>query len=208
MHIIIKTAPGEVKRARKWWSELEGQWKMAYNETIFGNGPTLEPPKDEALMMLLIQVDTLRFAGPFAVNPNTSVKLTNLSGLIPLYQLRYLSISNMHIESLEELKNHTQLEHLFVYENRLKSLKGIEGMSNLKELFFQTNHVEDLKPLKKLHKLETVYANYNEITSLAGITQKHTRCMKSLYVLPNDKLQDREIIRVQNELGILCKKSG
>jgi hypothetical protein len=207
MQIIVKTSPEELLRAKKWWNDLEMQWKMVYNETIFGNGPSLEPPKDDALMLLLIRVDTLRFAGPFAVNPNTSIKLTNLSGLTPLYHLKYLSISNMAIESLEELKNHVNIEHLFVYENRLKSLKGIEGMRNLKELYFQTNEVSDLHPLEKLHKLETVYANFNNITSLKGIKKKHAKSLRNLYVLPNDKLKDKEIIRVQNKLGILCKKA-
>lgn len=81
MNIIIKTTPDELKRARKWWQDLELQWKMAYNEAVYGKGPVLEPPKDEEMMLLLIQVDTLRLADPLAINPNISTPLTNLEAL-------------------------------------------------------------------------------------------------------------------------------
>ncbi|MEN0005448.1 MAG: leucine-rich repeat domain-containing protein [Bacteroidota bacterium] len=205
MNIHIKTTPEELLRARKWWGDLEAQWKMVYNEALFARGPVLEPLKDEELMMLLVGVDTLRLAGPLAISPNTSVVLTNLSGLLPLQRLKYLSISNMKISSLEGLRLHTNLEYLYVYENKLTSIKGVEGMKNLKEFYFQSNEVEDLTPIKQLTNLEVVYASGNKIEKINGITTKHKK-IKKFYILPNDSLHDREIIRIQNELGILCRQ--
>ncbi len=205
MQFIIKTTPAELQRAKKWWQDLEMQWKMAYNEATFGKGPTLEPPKDDELMVLLIQADTLRFAGPMAIHPNITTPLTNLSGLIPLYHLTYLSITNMYLTGLKELAPFTKMKHLFVYENRLNSLEGIEQMTELENLYVQGNELTDLTPIKNLTKLETLYVTNNKFTKINGLTEKHADKIKKFYVQPNDNLPDKEIIRVQNELGIICR---
>lgn len=204
MQIIVKTTPEELKRAKKWWNELELQWKFAYNEAVFGKGTVLEPPKDDELMILLVKADALRFAGPLAVSPNMTVELTNLSGLIPLYQLYYLSISDTKITSLQELRRHTKIEYLFVYNNKLTSLEGIEGMKGLKELYAQHNQLTDLSPVKNLTQLETLYVSNNKLTKINGISKKHKH-MKRFHVLPNNNLPDREVINFQNKEGILCK---
>lgn len=205
MQFIVKTQPEELRRAQKWWADLEMQWKMAYNEAVFGKGPTLEPPKDDELMVLLVRANTLRFAGPLAARSNLSVELTNLSGLIPLYHLHYLSISHTKISSLQELTRHTKIEHLFVYDNQITSLKGIEGMRNLKDLYVQNNLLESLKPLKKLTKLETLYCSGNQLKKINGLTEKHSNNMKRLHIMPNEHLKDRDIIKFQNKVGIICK---
>ena len=206
MQIIVNTPPEELLRAKKWWSDLEAQWQLAYNEAVFGQGPVFKPPHDDALMVLLVRADTLRFAGPLAHRPNMTTVLTNLSGLIPLYHLTYLSLSNTEITNLKALKRHTKLEHLFVYENKLESLEGIEGMRNLKNLYFQNNRITSLKPLKNLTKLEIVYASTNQITSFDGLTEKHADNIRDFYGIPNEHIRDRDIIKFQNSRGILVKK--
>jgi hypothetical protein len=205
MQFIVKTTPEELLRAKKWWRDLEAQWKMAYNEAVFGKGPTLEPPHDDALMVLLIQADTLRFAGPLAVNPNITTPLTNLSGLIPLYHLTYLSLTNMQITSIRELSRFTKMRHLFLYENRIQSLVGIEQMSELIDLYVQGNQLTELSPIKNLTNIHTLYVNNNKLTKINGLTKKHSSKLKRFFLQPNHDLPDSEIIRVQNELGIICR---
>lgn len=205
MQFIIKTTPEELLRAKKWWKDLESQWKMAYNEAVFGKGPTLEPPHDDALMVLLIQADTLRFAGPMAIKPNVTTPLTNLSGLIPLYHLTYLSITNMHFTSVRELSRFTKMKHLFLYENRIESLVGIERMVDLVDLYVQNNQLTDLSPIRNLTNIQTLYVSKNKLRKINGLTEKHGDKMKRFYVQPNDELPDREIIRTQNEVGIICR---
>lgn len=205
MQFIIKTTPEELLRARKWWQDLEIQWKMAYNEAVFGKGPSLEPPHDDALMILLIQADTLRFAGPTAIKPNITTPLTNLSGLIPLYHLTYLSVSNMQLTSVRELSRFTKMKHLFIYDNQIRSLEGIEYMTELVDLYAQNNQLTDLSPLRNLTRLHTLYVTRNKFTTISGLTEKHADSIKRFYVQPNDDLPDREIIRVQNQLGIICR---
>lgn len=207
MQFIVKTTPEELQRARKWWVDLETQWKLAYNEAVFGKGPTLEPPRDEELMILLIRADTLRFAGPLAAHPNMTTVLTNLNGLVPLYHLTYLSISNTRITSLEPLRRFTNMRHLFVYENKLTSLRGIENMLNLESLYAQNNQIEDILPITRLTKIRTLYVNGNKLKNANGLTETHGNTMKELFILPNEELSQREVIRIQNEIGLICRKA-
>lgn len=206
MEFIIKTTPEEVLRARKWWRDLEMQWKLAYNEAVFGKGSVMEAPKDDELMKLLVGTGVLRFAGPTAPYPNVSIALTNMSGLIPLYQLRYLSFTNMHITHVRELERFTELRSLFIQDNRIESLEGIEKMIHLEELYAQGNQIKKLKPLKNLTKLKTLYLVRNQLTTLEGLTDAHADHLKRFYVQPNDQLPDREIIKFQNQVGILCRQ--
>lgn len=207
MQFIVKTTSEELKRARQWWKDLEGQWKLAYNEAVFGKGTTLEPPKDDELMILLIRADALRFAGPLAANPNMTTVLTNLSGLIPLYHLTYLSISNTKITSLKPLQRFTKMKHLFVYENKLTSLQGIENMLELEDLYAQNNMIHNILPIANLTNLKTLYINGNKLHSAEGLTIAHEKYMKNLFILPNEDLSQREIIRIQNEIGLICRKT-
>lgn len=205
MQIIVKAEAKELLRARQWWAQLETQWKMAYNEAVFGIGPTLEPPREEALMVLLVRADTLRFAGPGAVQPNLSIFLTNLSGLVPLYQLRYLSLSHSRVRSVQELQRHTRLQYLYLYDNALESLAGIEGMRELQELYVQNNRLRDIEAVRYLTNLQKLYITGNELQHLRGLTTAHSDTLKRCYVLPNNALAGKEIIRVQNDYGIICR---
>lgn len=206
MHIIVKTTPQEILRARQWWRDLEMQWKLAYNEAVFGKGSSMEPPKDDEMMNLLVGAGALRFAGPTAAHPNVSVALTNMSGLIPLYQLRYLSITNMQITHVRELARFTELRSLFIYENQITSLEGVEKMIHLEELYAQSNKIEDLKPLAGLTKLKTLYLVRNQIAKLDGLSTAHAENLNRFHIQPNELLPDREIIKFQNQIGVLCRQ--
>ncbi len=206
MHFIIKTTPEELLRAKKWWNDLEMQWKMAYNESVFGLGASVAPPADDHLMLLLTNITVLRFAGPTAYNPNLSMQLTNLSGLAPMHQLTYLSFTNSLITGIQEISHLKKMEHLFINDNKINSLVGIEAMQNLKELYVQGNQVESLMPLQNLKNLETVYASGNKLTNFDGITEAHAEKMKHFRVLPNEGIRDRAVIQFQNTVGIICKQ--
>jgi len=206
MHIHVQKDPQELLRAKQWWGNLEIQWKMAFNEAVFKKGPTLEPPTDDELMVFLIMVDTLRFAGPSAQYPNMSFQLTNLSGLKGLLRLKYLSITNMNLTSLKELSFHTNLQHLFVNNNKITSLSGIENMTQLVDLYIQSNEITDLTPIKKLTQLKTVYATDNKLKTINGFTDEHADVIEKFHVIPNKELRDKEIIKFQNTYGIICHK--
>lgn len=207
MHTIIVNATTEEElRARTWWNNLESQWKMAFNEGLFGIGPTLEPPKAEFLIMMLTRVDKIRLSGPGAAHPNLSFQLTNLSGVAGLTSLNFLTVANAKIQDLTPLAHHYKLESLFLNNNRIAQLTGLENLMALKDLYLNVNEITDLRSLKKLTNLETLYVNYNKLTSLKGIKAKHAKKLRNFYVEPNDDLPHSEIVRVQLKCGILCRR--
>ena len=196
----------ELKQGRAWWNKLSLSWKMAYNEAVFGKGPTMEPPKDEELVILLYRADTLRFAGPMAEAPNLSRALDDFSGFEGLNHLTYISFSHSNATSLKFIRHLTKLRYLFIYNNKLKSLEGIEGMLELEELYCQNNQLTTIKSVTGLTNLKTLYVNQNKLTNLDGITYEHGNKLRNFYVEPNDDIPHRELIRVQNEYGIICRR--
>lgn len=195
----------DLSAIKNWWTQLETQWKTAFSQAFFRQEQMLAMPSNQELVDLW-QTPLLRLAGPTAFDPVTTVELTNLSGIVALKQLSYLSITNMQLTNLEALHQHTKMEYLYVYENQLTSLEGIENMLLLKELYCQGNQITTLSPIKNLIQLETVYATSNALTSLEGITLAHEEKLRNLRALPNEQLRHREVIRVQNEFGILVQK--
>lgn len=206
MQFIIKSTPEEVLRARSWWNNLEVQWKFAFNEALFGKGPVLEPPSDDHMMFLLVGIDTIRMAGPGAMHPNVSMALTNLSGLIPLYNLVNLSITNMRISAITELARFTKIEHLYLYDNQITSLQGIESMKNLKSLYLQNNEISDIGLISELKNLEVIYLTKNKIKSLKNFLPAKLTHLKKFYIQPNEQLPDKELIQFQNKHGIICRQ--
>lgn len=192
-----------IQTAQAWWNTLELQWKTAFNEAVFGRGSSTEPPQDDELLTLLNDTDVLRLAGPTAYNPNVSVVLSNLSGVAELRKLRFLSVTNMSIRSVQELTQLTELRNLFLYDNQIESLEGIEQLTELEELYFQNNLVTELRPVQNLTKLRTLYASNNRFQKLDGLTETHADHLQRFHIQPNQDLPDREIIRLQNQLGIL-----
>ncbi|MEO0338720.1 MAG: leucine-rich repeat domain-containing protein [Bacteroidota bacterium] len=208
VNVTLHVTADEVVAARNWWDQLEGPWKMVFNEALFNLGPILAMPPDELLLFLKKQITVLRFAGVGALNPNTSVNLTNISGLVGLEHITYLSMSNFTIPSIKALEHHTQLEHLYFYHNQLESLQGIEKMHDLKDLYVHDNRLKDILPIKQLTNLKTAYIAGNELQSLEGITPIHAKALRQFYVYPNDDLPDSEVIRVQNQIGIMCRRQS
>lgn len=206
MQIFVQGNSAEAKKGAAWWQGTSLKWKMAFNEAVFGKGPTIEPPKEEELILLLTRATALRFAGPTAYSPNLSQIPSDLSAIAGLEHLTYLSFTDSALTSLREISGLIQMEKLFVYNNELTSLEGIERMSGLDELACHNNRITSLEPVRHLTQLETLYVVNNRLTSLSGITIDHEDRLRNFYVQPNDELRHREIIRVQNECGILCKK--
>ena len=118
--------------------------------------------------------------------------------------VRIVIIINQRISTLQPLAALHHLERLFVFDNRLKSLTGIENLKNLKQLYFQDNEIASLEPLKDLTGLTEIYASRNKLVKLDGIGGKHARTIKMFRILPNDELPQKEIIRMENKIGIRC----
>ena len=185
------------------WLALEPQWQQAFN-LVLNNMVGTEMPQEQQLEELS-KTTIIRLVGPKAQYPNMNFELTNLSGLVHLSQLQIVVISHHQITSLENLAHAKQLKSLFVMNNQLNSLSGIEQLTDIEILYCQNNLIEDLKPLEKLINLQELSVSRNKLNNIEGITAAHEPKLDKFYVLPNEGLRDKDIMRFERELGIRCR---
>jgi Leucine Rich repeats (2 copies) len=184
-----------------WWKNLEPLWKQAFAITLFKHPD--EPTQED--LALVYNAPALRFAGPEAPFPNMSFEVTNLTGVSQLPNLEILVVTHHKIISIKELETLQRLKSLFLFNNQIKSLEGIEALENLEQLYVQCNQIESIRPIEKLTNLKEVYVNSNRLSSLEGLTEQHADKLTNFFCKPNDLLKQKEIIRVERELGILCR---
>ena len=186
---------------KNWWQQLEPQWQQAFAVTLFQH--TNEPTPDE--LAQLYEAPALRFAGPSAPYPNMNFELTNVSGVKDLHNLETLVVIHHQIEDISELNALKQLKHLFVYDNNITTLNGIEELTGLEILYVQDNYLQTIQQVERLHKLRELYINGNEIENLDGLTADHADNLEMFFCKPNEHLKQKEILRVERELGIRCR---
>ncbi len=199
--MLLPDSLHDILKQRTWWLQLEPQWQLAFQETVLGHK---NAPTDDELQNIG-SLTVLRLVGPSAPFPNMTFELTNLSGLSHLTNLEMLFVTHHAIHSLKELEKLDKLTKLFINDNQLSSLKGIEAMINMEQIYCQNNQISSLKPVQNLIKLTELYAHSNELTTLEGLTEEHSDLLKTFLCFPNDKLHQREVIRVENTFGIKCK---
>jgi len=185
-----------------WWKQLEPQWMQAFRlvVTCHQNEPTV------AELENIFTIPTIRLAGPTAPFPNMQFELTNLSGLRYLSNLSIVIITHHKIENIEVLSHLTNLRSLFLFNNNIKSLHGIEELTQLEQLYVQCNQIISIKPIEKLINLKELYINDNRIETLDGLTEKHSDKLTMFICRPNEQLKQKEIIRAEQELGIICRR--
>lgn len=191
------------QRYRRWWNALPERWQRAFHQAYWGRGEVCPTPTDEELHDLW-HTEVLRLVGPRAPYPNMTFELPDLEGVCPLRHLKLLVATHHHLVNLEPLAEHTAMEALFLSDNKLEHLAGIEQMHGLKTLQVQQNAIGSLKPLEGLTQLHTVYALHNALTTLDGITEAHSDCLLAFHVLPNARLPQREVIRIEHQMGVRC----
>ncbi len=185
----------------EWWKKLETQWQQALRVAVLKHNQ--EPTKEELQQVLNLQV--IRLAGPSASFPNCDFELDNLSGIESLTKLSIVVITHHKITSIEAVRNLHHLQSLFLFNNCITSLTGIENLSGLEQLFVQQNQVSSIKPVEKLLNLREFYIQDNCIDSLDGLTEKHSDKLTGFICQPNNLLRQKEIIRAERELGIICR---
>ncbi len=201
---VLPNAANTPAKRRMWWKGLEAQWRQAFNEAVLGARDAEAEPSDAELEQLWM-TEVFRFAGPGGTCPNMSIELDNLSGITGMTRIETLIVTNHRLQGIREAGTLPQLKGLFVYHNAITSLSGIEHLDALEQLYIQDNLVEDFRPLENLHNLRELYANANAIRSLKGLNRQHAKKLKHFYCLPNDRLLNREIARVEQALGIRCR---
>lgn len=99
-------------------------------------------------------------------------KITSLSGLSSLKNLRTLSIQANRITSLEGLETLPQLEELYISDNLVTSLELLEHNPNLNILDIQNNPITSLKGVGALKLLENFWATGCKINSFEEVERE------------------------------------
>jgi Leucine-rich repeat (LRR) protein len=185
----------------EWWFALSPAWKQAFAETFFRH-PN-EPTSTE--LAQLFQCNALRVAGPTAPYPNMSFELEDLSGISQLHNVEILVIIHQKLGSINELNALQKLKSLFINNNHIESLDGIENLTSLSQLYAQHNRIASILPVEQLINLQEFYIHDNLLNSLEGLTEIHAERLEHFFCKPNDHLKQKEIIRVERELGIRCR---
>ena len=186
-----------------WWKQLEPQWKEAFKVSILRHFDEPNPVE----LGELHNLRTIRLAGPTASYPNIQFELTNLSGIQHLSNLEIVIVTHHKIVGIDVLSNLRQLKSLFLFNNCIKSLKGIEALTQLEQLYVHCNEITSIKPIEHLVNLKEFYINDNFIATLDGLTEKHSEKLLRFICRPNVRLKQKEIIRAERELGIICRGS-
>lgn len=184
----------------EWWNSLEDQWKKAFNEAFWNKGSVLDAPS-EAELVDISTTPTLRIVGPEAPFPNCSFELTNLSGCSELTTVETFVVTFHQIESIKELSKHTKLNAVFLISNKIKSLEGLEHATAMRDLYVQDNQIESLAPIANLSGLKLLNCVTNKLSKVELPPN-----IKEFYCLPNENITDREVMRIENDLGIRCRK--
>ncbi len=187
-----------------WWQGLEPQWQKAINQVMLRKGEITDTPDEEGFNTIF-EHKFLRFAGPKAPYPSVSFELTNLSGLAAFDEAEMISVTYHQIASLKEITHLKHLKNVFLDNNCLTSLEGVENLSGMEELHVHVNQIESIKPIESLTKLKAFYCGSNKLTSFDGLTEDHSDNLRFFVCMPNEDIKQKEILRVENTLGIKCR---
>ena len=188
-------APDTPDARQQWWIDLSADWQRAFRTGYFALPTDTEPT--DAQRTTLLEETTLRLVGPGGMHPNVDVSLTDTTGLRHLTRLQSLFLTDHALTTLNDLAYLPELETLFVSNNRLERIDALAHLPGLRQLYVNGNRLTTLRPLAYCPQLETLYCNYNPLANLHGLTERHAGTLTTLVALPNERLSELELRRVE-----------
>ena len=143
----------------------------------------------------------LRSGGPTARVFNIANKITDISALANLKNLRQLSLDeNKLISDISVLSGMKKLEVLYIYSLNVSDLLPISGLKNLKYLSVGGNdNIISIFPLRELTNLEELIlrtTSVSDISPLSGLN------LKKVY-LDNNKISNADALLTLKKLEFL-----
>ncbi len=102
----------------------------------------------------------------------SNTKLTSVSALASLKNLRVLYLYKNSIKDISPLKGLTKLEVLSINTNKVSNINTLSGLTYLTELYIRENAITDYTPVAKLKNLNILYlkgnksANYSKLQTI------------------------------------------
>ena len=100
-------------------------------------------------------------------------RISDLSPLSALANLKWVSLRNNRISDLSPLKELINLERIYLDYNQVSDLSPLSELTNLSAIKIDNNRISNLSPLIPLINLQSIFLRYNQITDvspLAGLS--------------------------------------
>jgi Leucine-rich repeat (LRR) protein len=98
------------------------------------------------------------------LNLSHGCRMTDISFLADLSNLRMLNISNNLIADITPIASLTNLESLYLQWNHIKNIDPLANLNDLQILNLERNQVTDVTVLLQLPKLRLLDARFNPLT--------------------------------------------
>lgn len=101
-------------------------------------------------------IDALKYCKSIQNVSIRNQKISDMSKVAELGNLRTLIFRNNDISKIEGLENMNNLEYLDLSDNEIIKIESLENLVNLKELYLRNNQISDITPLSKNTSLTTL----------------------------------------------------
>jgi len=109
--------------------------------------------------------------------------IKDLTGLDKCRSLALLDLEENEVESIDAIKELTNIQSLNLAQNKIKDIKPIEGLTKLQYVHLAGNQISDLAPLAKLENLRSLHLSNNQIKDLQPLAE--LKKIWSLYLAEN-----------------------
>jgi Leucine-rich repeat (LRR) protein len=101
-------------------------------------------------------------------------KITDISPLQSMTQLKELKLSGNEISDISPIQGMTQLTKLYLSWNQISDISPIQGMTQMTDLWLYGNNISDISPLQGMTQLYQLLLEHNQISDISclhGMTQ-------------------------------------
>ena len=98
-------------------------------------------------------------------------KISDISPLAELTELRELVLSGNEISDISPLAELTELRELGLSANEISDISPLAELTELRELSLSSNRISDISPLTQLIELTTLSLHGNQISDITALTQ-------------------------------------
>lgn len=124
--------------------------------------------------------------------------ISEISLVSQLPRLRYLNLSDNHINKIQSLGSLASLETLILSSNQISDIRSLASLEALKMLDLSYNQIKDIEGLASLKSLHEIYLSHNHIRWIKGLSSLKT--LKKIYISHNKITEINEEIK---KLGAL-----
>ena len=125
-------------------------------------------------------------------------KISDVSDLKGLKQVRWLWLNGNQIREVSALRELRQLTSLHLESNQLVDANSLKELRQLKELSINHNQLRDVSALKELRQLTYLDLGHNQLTDLNAL--KELKLLNHLDLRNNPDLPNAEVSKIRAAL--------